>query len=194
MDAAEHFEDGDGVCGRDEGAEEETLEQRRLIAEETDGVVGYSADGEGGEDGCDDGEQGNGESLLAQAGEIEEERSGEEKEREHSVEDEAFEVDLAQDAKGPVVGGGPGRSEEYQGNRGDCGEEHGADGVRQLQDAGAHPAEDGGYANEDADDEKHDLGYRSGERLCGWEVCGGCGGGTGLAAIYWYCREAPWYC
>ncbi len=105
VDAAEHFEDGDRVGGGDEGAEEEALERRGVEAEEADGVVGEGADGERGEDCGDDGEQGDRELLSAESFEIEQEGSGEEEQGEHAVEDEALEVDLADDARRPIGGG-----------------------------------------------------------------------------------------
>jgi hypothetical protein len=126
-----------------------------VVAEDLDGVVGDGGDGERGEDGGDDGEQRDGKTLLTERFEVEEKGSGEEEQREHSVEDEALEVDLVEDVERPLMGAGPDGGQQDQGDGGDGGEQHGADGVRQAQDAGAYPAEEGRDSDEDADQQKH---------------------------------------
>ena len=182
VDAAEHLEDGDGVGGGDEGTEEKAFKERGLEAEEAGSVEGDSADGEGGEDGGDDGEQSDGQSLAVECAEVEEEGSGEEEEGEHSVEDEALEVDLVEERQGEAVGGRPDRGEQDEGDGSRRRQEHGADGVGELQEASAEPSEDGCDGDDDADQQKHMFRISGGGAVEGKIEISGVGLGREVAA------------
>ncbi len=58
-------------------------------------------DGRGREHGSNDGQGGNRELLASEVFEIEQKRSGEQKKAEHSVEDQALEIDLLNEPEGP---------------------------------------------------------------------------------------------
>ena len=84
--------------------------------------------------------------------EVEEKGRGEEQQRQHAVEDEAFEVDLLGEVASPLMERGDEAAHVHEDEGGADGEEHGADGDGEAQDAGAEPAEEAGGGDYDADD------------------------------------------
>lgn len=102
----EHFQDGDRVCGRDEGAEEEALDPGSGDVEEREGRVHNGGDGGSGEEGRDEGEEGDGQFLAGEIEEVEQEGAGEEEQAEHAVEDEVFETDAPDEDYGSEMDGG----------------------------------------------------------------------------------------
>ncbi len=99
-----------------------------------------------------DGEQGDDEAFLDDELEVEEEGSGEEQHGEHAVQDEVFEVDLLDEVDGQGVEAGGGGADGFEEQGEDDGEEDGADSERELEPAGADPAEDGGDGDEGPED------------------------------------------
>lgn len=99
----EDAEDGDGVGGRDEGAEEEAMDEGDVEGEGLEEVVRGEADDGGGDEDSDGGHEEDDEFLIGEVVEIDVKGAGEEEEAEHAFHEDFVEIDTGDDFGG---GGG----------------------------------------------------------------------------------------
>tara|TARA_B110000879_G_scaffold44272_2_gene62633 strand:- start:19748 stop:20344 length:597 start_codon:yes stop_codon:yes gene_type:complete len=131
----EDTEDGYGVCGGDEGSEDQAPGIGDLDAEHVEDVVGNGADGEGGDGDAEGGHDGDDAFLLFELGEVYMECAGEEEVAEHAVHECFVEVDGFYEGFRGVIEGGDELAYCDHDEAHDEGDEHDSDGDGELYPA-----------------------------------------------------------